>query len=1091
MARALHKKGPAIGTTIAFAALVVSLLPSAAAAAEGYYRYPTLRGDTLVFAAEGDLWRVPLAGGQATRLTSHPGEESHAALSPDGTRVAFSARYEGAAEVYVMPLAGGRPERLTWEGRWARVVGWTDDGRVLYRTRAFSTLPQWQLATVDPETGETEPLPLSQAYDGSRAADGTLFFTRFPLQSAASKRYRGGMAQSLWKFAPGADEAEHVTTGWDGTSTAPMCGNGRVAFLSDRDGVLNIWSMDESGGDLRQHTRHDEWDARSPQRDGDTVVFQRGADLWRVDLTADREQRIPITLPSDLDQTRARWIEDPFDYLSSVAVAPDGESITFTVRGVVFTAPVKQGRLARVTREDDVRYLGASFLGGTSELLAFSDASDELDLWKLPANGVGAPERLTELPGNVHRFDPTISADGRWIAWTDKDLKLWVFDAERKRTIEVDESPTGWFFDLAWSPDDRWLAYVKSTAGDFYHIRLYDTESGDRIDATTPRTLSYAPAWSPDGKWLWFLSDRNLRTLVGSPWGPYQPEPFLDRTTELFALDLPGGQRSPFRPDDEVFRAEQAAAAEEESGDDDGDGGDGEDDGVKVVIERDGLTARLIQAPAGSGNFGALAATATHLLWTDVETTFDRDRSLKILEITNDDPKVKTVASGIAGYEMSGDRESLLIRKSRSLHVVGVGADADLDGGRVDLSGFTLNLDPRAEWRQMFRDAWRLERDWFYDPGMHGLDWDAVYDRYAPLVERVTTRQELRDLLFEMVGELSASHTYVYGGDDRAIPDDVAVGSLGARYSRAGDGWRIDRIYESDPEFPDQLAPLAQHGLGVEEGDVIVAVNGERGVFPPRALRRQAGRQVLLTLRPGGKGDERDVIVVPISAWAERNLRYRDWELDRRQRVDEASDGRLGYLHIRGMGASDFARFARDFYPAHGREGIILDARRNTGGNIESWILSRLMREDWMHWQGRAGQSSPNMQWAYRGKLVVLCNEATISDGEVFVEGFRELGLGKVIGTRTLGGEIWLTSSNNLRDQGIATAAEFGVFTEDDGWIIEGHGVEPDLVVDNLPHATFEGGDAQLDAAIRHLLDELERDPVEPVEAPPYPVKRR
>jgi len=413
---------------------------------------------------------------------------------------------------------------------------------------------------------------------------------------------------------------------------------------------------------------------------------------------------------------------------------------------------------------------------------------------------------------------------------------------------------------------------------------------------------------------------------------------------------------------------------------------------------------------------------------------------------------------------------------------------------KVDLSGWTFSLDPRQEWREMFVESWRLMRDYFYDPNMHGVDWPGMLKKYQPLVERVTDRAELSDLIADMVGELSALHTFVQGGDYRSGPDHVPSAGLGATLVRdeARHGWRLDHIYRSDPDYPERRSPLLKPDLKLAEGDVIEAINGVSVAPPARPeppLRNQAGRQVLLSVRSANAKSPRDVIVTPIDPGRESDLRYEDWEYTRRLRVEELGHGDLGYVHLRTMGARDIADWAREFYPVYNRQGLIIDVRHNGGGNIDSWILEKLMRKAWFFWQARVGSPTWNMQYAFRGHMVVLCDERTGSDGEAFTEGFRRLGLGKVIGTRTWGGEIWLSFDNLLVDKGIASAAEFGVYGPEGKWLIEGHGVDPDIVVDNLPHATFEGEDAQLKAAIDYLQEQIRLHPITIPPAPPRPNK--
>ena len=1096
--------------------LLSLFLPGALQAEEtlGYYRFPALHGDTVVFTAEGDLWRVGRQGGTATRLTTHPAEETYPAISPDGRTIAFSAAYEGPNEVYTMPIDGGLPVRRTFEGSDARVVGWTPGGEILYSTRHWSGLPANQLLRLDPATGKSVLLPLAQAADGDFTPDGkTLFFTRFAFQGSHTKRYRGGTAQSLWRYREGDAEAIPLTADFQGTSREPMAWQGRVYFVSDRDGTLNLWSMDEDGHDLKQLTSHLGWDVTSPSLSDGRIVYQLGADLRIYDIAAARDAPLPIRLISDFDQMREAWVQSPMDYLTAFDLSPSGDRIVLTARGQVFVAPVKKGRFVEVTRKPGVRYREARFLPDGKNVLALSDESGEVELWKLPANGVGSPEQLTS-DGKVLRWDTLPSPDGKWIAHRDKDRQLWLLNVKTRQNSRIAVSAYSDFQDLEWSPDGRWLAWAVAGANTFQRIFLYDTSTSHTVAVTSDRFNSWSPTWSSDGKWLWFLSDRELRTLVPGPWGARQPDPFLTATTKIFGAALKKGLRSPFQPPDELHPDsgkddDKDDKAEAEGKDDKkeeakkGKEAEGDEPSKtsplpKVVIDLDGLAERLVEVPVEAGNYDSLSANEDRLYWLESDPSFEDEltSSLMTVAFSGEKPEVKTVVDEIIDYQLSDDGKKLAVRKAKALYVFGAGDDApdDLDSVKVDLAGWSFAIDPKEQWRQMFREAWRLERDYFYDPKMHGVDWPAMLEKYRPLSLRVTSRAELNDLLGQMVSELSALHTFVRGGDRRKGDTDVEVASLGAvlvRDEKAG-GYRVDRLYRWDPDLPAETPPLAAPGVDVKAGDVVESINGVPVLSVPDAgllLRNQAERQVLLRVHDGKTRAARDVVVVPMAPKPADDLRYTDWELSRRKVVEEKGQSQIGYLHLRAMESDDYTTWAMDFYPVFDRQGLILDLRNNRGGNIESWLLDKLQRKAWFWWQPRVGSPSPNMQYAFRGHLVVLVNENTSSDGEAFAEGVKRLGLGKVIGTRTWGGEIWLSSSNVLVDKGIATAAEFGVFGPEGTWLIEGHGVDPDVVVDNLPHATFLGGDAQLDTAIALLQEEIKKNPVPPVKAPEYPNK--
>ena len=1085
-----------------FATLVAiaSLGPTAASGQSlGYFRYPTVFDSSVVFTAEGDLWRVPITGGTAQRLTTAPGEEAHAAFSPDGRTIAFSASYAGPTEVYVMPAAGGAPVRLTYEGGAATVAGWTPDGKVLYSTRRYAELPEMQLATVDPKSGAIALVPLAQASDGAYdAANRTLFFTRFPFQGSSTKRYRGGTAQSLWRFASGGAEAAPLTADYTGTSRSPMVWQGRVYFLSDRDGTMNLWSMDESGHDLRQLTHHTGFDVQSPSLGAGRIVYQLGADLRVYDIASTRDAAIPIRLVSDFDQTLEHWIRNPVQWISAVHLSPTGDRVVVTARGQVYVAPVRSGRFVDVTHDPRVRWRIGRFMPDGRRIVGISDASGEQELWTVPANGVGSATQLTK-GGTVLRWDGIPSPDGRRVAHTDKDQQLWVLDLQSGRDRLVATSRRGGFGDLRWSRDGRWLAYVTPAPNDFDQVHLYSVETGLNAAVTSDRYDSHDPVWSFDGRWLYFLSERNLQSTVSSPWGSRQPEPYFDKQTKIYALALAPDARSPFQPDDELSPRRDSASRDSARAPNDSTRGAPRGTAVVPVrVELSGIAERIVEVPLPAGDYSSLGTDGKRLYFLAHATLYGGDQHplLRSVAIGNRGDTAETYLPDVQSYELSLDGRKLLVHKGKDWYVAEAGAKApaELARSQVEFRDWQIRLDPREEWRQMFADAWRLERDYFWDRGMSGVDWNGMRARYAPLVERVTDRSELNDILAQMVGELSTLHIFVHGGDLRQPDDTVLPASLGAMLERdaAHGGYRVAHIYRTDPDDPTELAPLARYGVHVEDGDIIEAVNGEPTLSVPdigALLQNTAEKQVLLHVRPANGGVARDVIVTPISPARDADLRYAEWEYSRREHVDSVARDAIGYVHLRAMGGADIAQWARDFYPVFDRQGLIIDVRHNRGGNIDSWILEKLLRKAWFYFQPRVGDPTWNMQYAFRGHVVVLTDEFTASDGEAFSEGFRRLQLGKLIGTRTWGGEIWLSASNFLVDRGIATAAEIGVYSPDRAWLIEGHGVDPDIVVDNLPHATFEGHDAQLDAAIAYLQREIREHPVPVPAHPAYPDK--
>jgi tricorn protease len=1123
--------------TMAFVATCsASLVAAAPTAAEqthrGYYRFPAVHGETIIFTSEGDLWSVSLHGGAAQRLTTSPGMERFASISPDGKTIAFEANYEGPNEVYTMPITGGLPERRTWDGG-AQPAGWTPDGRLMVVTSRYSTLPAERLVLLDAQ-GKREIIPLAEAAEAVYSSDGhSVFFTRWGWQGSSTKRYKGGSTENLWRY-DGQNEAVPLTADYTGTSAHPMFFQGRVYFLSDRDGVMNIWSMDPDGKNLKQESHQHFFDVKSASVADGHIVYASGAELWMLDLAAEHEEIIPITLASDFDQLREHWVKKPLEYLTAAHIAPDGSSAVFTARGEVFTLPAKTGRIVKVAGNSSVRYREARFLPDGKSILALSTDTGEAEFWKYPSNGIGKPEQWTD-DAKVLRLDGVVSPDGHWLAYFDKARQLWVYDIKAKQQKRIAQSMSSDFSDLAWSGDSQWLAYSESADNSFQQVKLFNANSGAIQAITSDRFNSGTPAWSSDGKWLYFLSDRMLKTTINSPWGPREPEPHFDRAFKIYQLALTPGLRSPFLPPDELHpdtdkdkdkdkdkeKKEEPKADDKKAADDkktDAKSGDAkkpedrktdekkpdekkseEKKPPEVKIDFADLASRLTEVPVPPGNYDSLQAAEKRLCWLNASDDSHDHMSLQCVEIANKGDEPDTVMNDVKGFEISADRKKMLVRKADDFYIL----DSDAKGASlndpkalgksaVNLSRWAISTNPREEFRGIFLDSWRMHRDFFYDPNMHGVNWPAMRDRYMPLVDRVADRDELNDVIAQMAGELSALHTFVFGGDARKPADQIDLAALGARLRRdekAG-GYIVEHIYEHDPDLPNQAPPLARPDSLVKEGEVITSIDGVDVLTVPderTLLRGKAGTQVLLHVKPSS-GDARDVLVTPISSQDDGELRYAEWEYTRRLAVEKASKGSIGYVHLRAMGSHDIDQWARDYYPVFDRQGLIIDVRRNGGGNIDSWLLSKLMRQAWFYFQPRVGNPSWNMQYAFRGHVIVLCDSFTGSDGEAFTEGFRRLKLGKVVGTRTWGGEIWLSFDNQQADNGIASAAELGVYA-DGKWLIEGHGVDPDMVVDNLPRGTSEGKDDQLDAALKELEQEIQAEPRPVPKAPQHPDK--
>jgi len=1065
-------------------------------AAEGYFRFPTLAGDQAVFTAEGDLWRVPLAGGNATRLTSHPAEETNAVASADGKWLAFTGAYDGPAEVYVMPVAGGAPKRVTFEGGRAIPVGWTKAGEVIYATQTpIGPGGERILVAVDPATLNRHPLPLADANDAALAPDGhTLYFTRFGLAVSGDneKAYRGGLLAQLWRFdLDGTAEAVKLADGGPpGNDRRPMPWGDRVYFVSDRDGHANIWSMNPDGGDRKQLTHQAEFELRSASLGQGRIVYQLGADLHLYDIAAGTDRALAIDLVSDFDQQRRHLVKKPLDFFDNASFAANGERVAVTARGRVALMGIGPLRRIDVGTPPTSRVRQAVVSPDGKWVYAILETADAPQIWRFPADGSPDAKQLTKDDAG-HRTKLVISPDGNWLAHATRDGRLFLLDLDKGDNQAIDTAPEADLETMVWSPDSRHLAYVRSDSdigrGQLF---LYEPATKTRQRLTSDRYESDAPAFTPDGKWLYFLSDRHFEPTKDSPWGDRNMGPFFDRRTQIYALALQAGTRFPFQARDELTPPKP----------DDKDKDKDKKPEAGLPVDWPGLADRLYEVPIPAGNYASLGTDGKRLYFLE-ETGAEHHTALKTLAIEDQESKPQEYMTDVREYALSADAKKLWVRRWAKDNKIGdmlilepgPKAPAELDKGKIRADDWAITVDPRAEWRQLFDDAWRLDRDVFFDPAMRGTDWPKVHAKFAPLVERVTDRDELNDVLAQMLAELGTMHSQIAPGDLRTAQDSGQPGFLGATFTREPGGARIAHIYRSDPELPDERSPLARTGVGAREGDLITAVNGTPvGTVDDIAqlLNGQADQQVLLTLTrldtaAKDKGPkELRTVATAVDARHNAGLRYGDWEESRRRIVESAGGGHIGYLHLRAMGKDDIASFAREFYAQVDRDGLIIDVRRNNGGNIDSWVIEKLLRRAWAYWKPRYGGhgDATNMQQTFRGHLAVLVDEDTYSDGETFAAGIKALGLAPLIGMRTAGAGVWLSDDNRLADRGLARAAETPQFAIGTGeWLVENKGVEPDMTVENLPNATFNGSDAQLDAALKLLLEKMKTDPMKPL----------
>lgn len=1043
-----------------------------------YLRQPTLCGDAVVFVADDDLWRVDVGGGAAQRLTAGLGEPGTPCLSPDGRWIAYTGRDEQHPEVWLMPAEGGPARRLTWLAADTSVRGWTPDGQILFSSNHGQPFFRNVHAfSVPVEGGLPQPLRLGQVNHLAFGPEGQRVIGRNTLDPARWKRYRGGTAGHLWVDASGSGEFRRMSE-LPGNLTSPMWLGGQVWFLGDGEGVGNLYSVNADGSDLQRHTDHADHYARHAQTDGRRIVYQCGAQLWLFDPALGQSRCIDVRVPASRPQCARRFVPAT-EHLQGMSLHPQGHSVALEVRGQLFTMALWEGAVRQHGRPSVERRRLGQWLADGQRLVSVTDGSGEERI------EVASDGTASFIDGDIGRVLSLRAAPrGALLALANHRNQLLLADADSGQLRELDRSDAGAIEGLAWSPDASWLAYSFWTSGRHRIIKLCEVASGTTTALTQPEFQDYAPAFDPSGRYLYFLSIRTFDPVYDS----VQFELSFPRAARPYLIALQAGGPPPFEPLPKGLK-----------------GSDGErdkdaacDKASELKIDLDGIQRRIAAFPVSEGLFGQIAGVAGgKVAWTLLPIVGAHGRGghkpapgrLELFDF--DTTQVRTLADKSDQFVLADDASTLLLREGRRLRAIAAAGRPERrddekseapsrKSGWLDLDRLRVAVDPPLERRQMLRELWRLQRDQFWTADMSGIDWNAVWQRYEPLLDAVATRGEFSDLVWELQGELGTSHAYEMGGDHRK-PPAVAQGLLAADLRETDAGFEIAHIVEGDVWDAPAASPLSAVGVEARVGERIVAVGGQpvsRELPPGALLVHRAGSKVALTLARGEGSDasRREVVVTALAD--EAPVRYREWVERNRAWVHQQSGGKVGYFHLPDMMSAGFAEFHRYFATECDRDGLIVDVRYNRGGHVSQLLLEKVARRRIAYNVARWGPVTSYPEAAVCGPVVALTNEQAGSDGDIFSHGFKLMGIGTLVGTRTWGGVIGIWPRHPLADGTLTTQPEFSFWFKDVGWGVENHGTDPQIEVDNAPQDRAAGRDRQLEVALATALAAIEREGV-------------
>jgi tricorn protease len=1070
-------------------------------------RFPATNGEQIVFSYSGDLYTVPGSGGVARKLTGHEGYEMFPRFSPDGKQIAFTGQYDGNTEVYVIPAEGGIPQRLTYTATLGRddvsdrmgpnniVMAWKNRRpEIAFRSRMRSYNSfNGSLFTVSAQGTLPQQIEVPRGgFCSFSPDDQKMAYNRIFREFRTWKRYRGGMADEVWIFDFQTKQIENITNN-PAQDIIPMWADNKIYFLSDRDENrrMNLYSYDLASKETKQHTTFSEFDIKFPSLGKTAIVFEYGGYIYRFDLATEQASKVEISILEDFNSGRGGVIEVG-DKVSNYEISPDGKRALFGARGDVFTVPAENGPTRNLSSSSGVHERNSKWSPDGKWIAFISDLSGENELYIVAQDGKSQPRQITR-NADTYYYQMYWSPDSKMLLWADRKQRLRYVDIASEKITEVAQATAWEIRQYAWSPDSKWITYAKPEEESMNKIYLYSLAQNQSYEVTDGWYDANSPAFSNDGKYLLFASSRDFSPIYSwTEWNhAYQD---MER---IYLVTLSRDTDSPFKPkSDEVEIKKDEGESEKDKANKKDEGKSEKDkeedkaakkESVVVKVDVGGLKERVIGLPISTSAYSNISCIGTTVYYN---RSGSKDEKPKLLMYDLKEQK-ETELGQINGYEISADEKKMLVSQNEKYAIIDLPKSAVKLEKTLDLSGMEMNLNRQAEWKQIFYECWRQMRDFFYVPNLHGVDWEDMRKKYEPLLAYVNHRNDLTYIIGEMISELNAGHAYV-GGGERPELKRIPLGLLGAELEqdKTSGSYRITKIIPGENWGNPRRSPLTELGVNVKEGDYILAVNNQptsqfKNIY--EALVNTSGKQVVLKVNSTPvEAGSREVTVVPISD--EAPLYYYNWVQGNIEKVNQATGGKVGYIHIPDMGTEGLNEFIKHFYPQLRKKALIVDVRGNGGGNVSPMIIERLQREIAMITIARNASPNVNPGEMLYGPQVALIDEFSASDGDLFAFRFKKHQLGKTIGKRTWGGVVGIRGTLPLLDGGFLNKPEFSRYdVEGKEWIIEGVGVEPDIFVDNDPYKEFSGEDQQLNKAIEVILEELKTQEKTLPPAPPYP----